>query len=74
MIINVHRSPCKAPVILADFNFLKKIEFSRRIFEKFSNIKFHENPYGRTDGETGMAKLIVPFRSCANAPKNMTLG
>jgi hypothetical protein len=35
-----------------------KPEFSRQIFEKFSNIKFHENissgsrvvPYERTDG------------------------
>jgi hypothetical protein len=34
-----------------------KLEFSRQIFEKYSNIKFHENqssgsrvvPYGRTD-------------------------
>jgi len=23
---------------------LKKYQFSRRIFEKYSNIKFHENP------------------------------
>jgi len=37
-----------------------KLEFSRRIFEKFSNIRFHENPSigslvvpcGRTDRRT----------------------
>ena len=37
-----------------------KLEFSRQIFEKYSNIKFHENPssgsrvvpYGRTDRRT----------------------
>jgi len=37
-----------------------KIEFSRQIFEKYSNIKFHANPSsgrrvvpcGRTDGRT----------------------
>jgi len=41
-----------------------KPEFSRQIFEKYSNIKFHENPYserlavpcgrsgGRTDAQT----------------------
>jgi hypothetical protein len=37
-----------------------KLEFSRWIFEKYSNIKFHENPSsgsravpcGRKDGET----------------------
>ena len=25
---------------------------------------------GRTDGETGMKKLIITFRNFANAPKN----
>ena len=51
-----------------------KPEFSRQIFEKPSNIKFHENqssesrdvPCGRTD----MTKLIVAFRNFTNAPKN----
>jgi len=37
------------------------LDFSRHIFEKYSNIKFHENPFsgaklfhagGRTDGQT----------------------
>jgi len=43
-----------------------KLEFSRQIFEKYSDTKFHENPssgirvvpWGRTDTE----KLIVTFR------------
>jgi len=38
-----------------------KFEFSRQIFETYTNIKFNENPYGgsrvipcgRMDGETG---------------------
>jgi hypothetical protein len=55
-----------------------KIEFSGQIFEKYSNIKFHENPSngsrvvqcGQTDGQTGIMKLIVAFRNFANAPKN----
>jgi len=55
-----------------------KLEFSGQIFEKFSNIKFHENPSsgrrvvpcGQTDGRTDLTKLIVAFRCCANAPKN----
>jgi hypothetical protein len=55
-----------------------KHEFSRHIFEKVSNIKFHQNPSsgsgvvsnGRTDGRTDM-RLIVAFRSLANAPKNL---
>ena len=44
------RYPCR---------ILIKLEFSRQIFEKSSNIKFHENPYRwesscsmRTDGRT----------------------
>jgi len=50
-----------------------KLEFSQRIFEKYSNINFHENhssgsrPHGRTD----MTKLIVAFSKSANASKNM---
>jgi len=54
-----------------------KILFSRRIFEKYSNIKFHENPssgngvvlHGQTDGWTDMKKLIVTLRNIANAHK-----
>jgi hypothetical protein len=52
---------------------LRKLEFSRHIFEKYSNIKLHENPYsgGRivhADGRTDMKKLIVSFHNFANAP------
>jgi hypothetical protein len=59
-----------------------KLEFSRHIFEKHSNTKFHENPSsgsrvvpygradGRIDGQTEMTKLIIVFRNFANTPKN----
>jgi len=55
-----------------------KLESSRMIFEKYSNIKLHENPSswsrvvpcGRTNGQTDMTKLIVAFRNFASAPKN----
>jgi len=54
-----------------------KIEFSRQIFEKSSNIKFHKNPssvsrvvpWGRTDGRTW--RSWVTFHSFANPPKSV---
>ena len=55
----VNSCSCKVPVILVGF-FLNKLEFSRRIFEKYKNVKFNENPSGgsrvvpcgQTDGGT----------------------
>jgi hypothetical protein len=55
-----------------------KLTFSQQIFEKYSNIKFHENPScgsrvvpcGKMDGRTDLMKLIVAFRNFANALKN----
>jgi len=56
-----------------------KLEFSRIILEKYSNIKFHENPSsgsgvapGGKNGQTDMTKLIVAFRNFAKAPKIIT--
>ena len=57
---------------------LMKLVFSRQIFEKCSNIKYHEHassgsrivPCGYTDGRTDMTKLIVTFRNFKSAPKN----
>ena len=42
---------------------LMKLQFSRHIFEKFSNTKFDGNQSsgGLRDGQTDMTKLIVPF-------------
>jgi hypothetical protein len=47
------------------------------VFEKYSNIKFNENPSsgsrvvpcGRTDEEINMMKLIVAFHNFVNTPK-----
>jgi hypothetical protein len=51
-----------------------KLEFSRQIFEKKSNIKFHQNPSNGsrvvTCGQTDMTKPTVAFRNFANAPRN----
>jgi hypothetical protein len=48
-----------------------KHEFSQQIFEKISNIKFHQNPStgSPADRQTDMKKLKVAFRNFANAPK-----
>jgi len=50
-----------------------KLEFSRQIFEKSSNIKFHDNPSSGSRlipcGRTGRHdKAKSPFRNSANAP------
>jgi len=50
---------------------LIKLEFSRHISEKYSNIKFHENPSSGSRsvpcGQTDMTKRTVAFRNFANA-------
>ena len=73
---NVHRSLRKVAVYSCQI--LMKIEFSRQIFKKSSNLEFHENPssgsrvvaWGRTDSQTDMTKHIVAFRNFSNPPKN----
>jgi hypothetical protein len=58
IITNVRTSSCKVPVIF--FRVLRKLEFSRQVFIKVSNIKVPENPpsgsrifpRGRTNGWT----------------------
>jgi hypothetical protein len=50
-----------------------KLEFSRQIFEKSTNIRFHENLSSErrvdTCGQTDIMKLIVAFRNFAKVPK-----
>jgi len=49
---------------------LMNLEFSRQVFEKYSNVKFHENPLSgnrvvpcwQTDGRTSMTMLILRTR------------
>jgi hypothetical protein len=58
---------------------LMKIDFSRQILKKYSNIKLHENPSvgakllhakEQLDGRTDTTKRIVVFRNFTNSPKN----
>ena len=50
-----------------------KLEFTRQIFENYSNIKFNENPSSGSRvvpcGQAHMTKLTVAFRNSTNAPK-----
>jgi hypothetical protein len=56
-------------------HILIKLLFSRQIFEKYTSIRFHENPSiggrftprGPADGQTDTTKLIVTFRYSAKA-------
>jgi hypothetical protein len=74
IIKNVHWSSCEVIVTLV---IIMKLELSRQIFEKYSNIEFHANPSswsrivprGRKARETDMANLIFAFRSISNAPQ-----
>jgi hypothetical protein len=74
IIINVHRSSCKVPLLLSDIN--ETWVFSQ-IFEPYLNMKFHENlssrsrvvPWGWTDERADITKLIVAVYNFANAPK-----
>jgi hypothetical protein len=51
-----------------------KLEFSRQIFEKYPNIKFHQNPSSESgvvpcDGRTDMTELTVAFPNFSKASK-----
>jgi len=48
-----------------------KLEFSGQIWGKYTNIKFHENPFsGSRQTDRQMIKVIVAHRNSAIAPKN----
>jgi len=67
----------KCPLFFSDFN--EKLNLLES-FQKFSNIKFHENPSSesrvvpcrQTDGRTGMMMLIVASRNFAKDLKNIS--
>jgi hypothetical protein len=59
---------------------LMKVEFSGQIFEKYSNVIFHENlssgsqvvQCGQTDRH--MTELIAAFHNCVKTPRKEILG
>jgi hypothetical protein len=75
IIIKVYRSSSKVPIILVMFQW--NIHFLERFWNKYSNIRFHENssdgsrvvPCGKTDGQRDMTKLVVAFRNFVTTPK-----
>jgi len=75
MNIDLQKSSSKHPVFPVRFQW--KLEVCGQIFEKYSNIKFHENPFdgsrlfhteGRMDRQTDMTKVIVTSCIFVNAP------
>jgi hypothetical protein len=48
IIINVHRSLYKVPIVVFVVRFKWKFNFLFRFSEKYSNIKFHKNPSSRS--------------------------
>jgi hypothetical protein len=54
-----------------------KLEFSRQLFEWYSNIKYHENPPSGTRvvprGRTDITNLILAFHIFSNAPNMVCL-
>ena len=74
---NDQLSSYKVPVMLVRLQW--NLNSHDSFFEKYSNIKFHDNPssgsrvvpYGQTDERAEMTKLIVVFRNSANAPKTL---
>jgi hypothetical protein len=58
-----------------------ELEFSQQIVEKYSNIKFHDNPSSRSpvvtcghaDRRTDTMKLTVAIRNFANEPNMFIL-
>jgi hypothetical protein len=72
IIINVHRSSCKVPVILVSLsrnsNFLDRLSKNRQK-SNFMKIRRVEAELFHADGRTGITKLIVAARNFANAPK-----
>jgi Ni,Fe-hydrogenase III component G len=73
-ILDVYRYSCRVRFSMVRYYWE---EVSRQIFERYSDMKFQENPStgsrvvpcGHTDRETDLTKLIVVFLNFEDAPK-----
>jgi len=80
IILHVHWSSCTVPLLLSEFN---ETWIFSTVFEKYSDIKFHENPssgsqlvpWGQTDRhrKTDMSKLLDAFRNFAKRAQKHTV-
>jgi hypothetical protein len=77
IVINVHKSLCKVPLLLSEFNQKNFSTYFAK--KKYSNITFHENPssgsrvvsFGRTDGQTDRHESNSRFpQFCERAKKD----
>ena len=73
IVINVHRSSCKVPVILTRFqwslDFLDRFSKSFKISNLMKILQWESSCCVRTDRQTDTTKLIVAFLNFANGPK-----
>jgi len=83
MVNNVYWCLCKVPVVIVWFewnlNYLERFSKNHQISWKFiqrepnCSMRTDGRTDGRTNGRTDMTKLIVAFRSIANASKNQSV-
>ena len=74
IVINVHTSSCKVPVILSGFKetsnfFFPRVTFKKAQIPNFSKIRRVGTETFHADGRIDITKPKVNFRNFANAPK-----
>ena len=74
---SIQHAMCMHHIVICGLS-VTTVSFYCQILEKYSDIKFHENPSSWSqvvpcrwrDGQTGMMKLVVTFCNFANVPKD----
>jgi cellulose synthase/poly-beta-1,6-N-acetylglucosamine synthase-like glycosyltransferase len=74
IIINVHRSSCKVPVIFVPtWIFSTDFRKTLKCHISWKSVQWEPSCCMRTDRWTHMTKLIMTFRNFANVPRNVTI-